>query len=491
MSLDPRTPVLVGAAELKQREDDPEKALDHIGLMTAALERAGEDARSPHLLARADSIRVPRGFWGDADPCRILADRLGAASARTEVAEVGVLQTTLLGRAAADIAAGRCEVVLLAGGEARHRSARERQLGRTAPPTAQEGSREADSVLRPSGEIISQLEIQAGLTMPVSQYALVENALRAVDGQTLDAHRNQVAELWAGMSRVAATNPNAWDPEVRTAEQIGEPGPGNRMLAFPYTKLEVSQWNVDQAAGLVLCSAATAEAVGVPRAQWVFPLAVVDSDHMVALTRRAELHRCPGFAVAGAQALSHAGRQAGDVSHRELYSCFPAAVRVQQRELGVPEGAPVTVTGGMTFGGGPLNNFVLHAWARMARVLRADPGSTGMVTAVSGILTKQGVTLFSTEPGPGFCFSEVGDQTAAQLRTVEVAERPEGRATVASYTVLYEGEDAARAALVCDLDDGRRGIVVADDPELAVAMTREEFCGRRLVIGAEGDLAFG
>ncbi len=486
MSLDPRTPVLVGVAALRQREEDPAKALDAIGLMAAALQRAGEDAGSPDLLTRADSIRAPRGFWGYPDPCRMLGERIGATSARTEVAEVGVLQTTLLGRAAADVAEGREDVVLLAGGEARHREARERQLGKTAPPTAEAGQ-EADTVLRPSGEIISQLEIQAGLTMPVSQYALIENALRAAEGKTVEAHRREVAELWAGMSRVAATNPTAWDPEVRSAEQVGEPGPRNRMLAFPYTKLEVSQWNVDQAAGLVLCSVAAAEAAGVPRERWVFPLAVVDSDHMVALTRRAELHRCPGFAVAGARALEHAGRQPGDVSHRELYSCFPAAVRVQQRELGVPLDAPVTVTGGMTFGGGPLNNFVLQSWARMVEVLRDDPGSTGMVTAVSGILTKQGVTLFSTEPGPGFRFREVGAETASALRTVEVAESPEGPASVASYTVLYEGVAATRAALVCDLDDGRRGIVVAEDPELAAAMTREEFCGRRLTIRSEGD----
>ena len=113
MALDPRTPVLVGAGVVQQREDDFDKALEPVELMIAALERAAEDAGTRALLARADSIRAPRGMWDYADPCRIVAERLGATSARTEVAEVGVLQTTLFGRAARDIASGRADVVLL------------------------------------------------------------------------------------------------------------------------------------------------------------------------------------------------------------------------------------------------------------------------------------------------------------------------------------------------------------------------------------------
>ena len=70
MALDPRTPVLVGAGGVQQREDDFDKALEPVELMIAALERAAEDAGTRALLARADSIRAPRGQWGYSDPCR-------------------------------------------------------------------------------------------------------------------------------------------------------------------------------------------------------------------------------------------------------------------------------------------------------------------------------------------------------------------------------------------------------------------------------------
>jgi acetyl-CoA C-acetyltransferase len=341
-------------------------------------------------------------------------------------------------------------------------------------------------VLRPAADIVTRAEIQAGLAMPVTQYSIVENALRAADGETVASHRRRVAELWEGFSRVAAANPDAWSREALDAEEIGEPGPGNRMLAFPYTKRLVSQWNVDQAAGLVICSLETARAMALPEDRRVFPLAVVDSEHMLPLTLRRELHRSPGFALAGERALAHAQREISEVAHLELYSCFPSAVRVQQRELGIPPDRPVTVTGGMTFAGGPLNNFVLQCWVRMARVLRDDPGSAGMVNAISGIITKQGVTLFSTEPNAGFAFDDVTREAAARSQQVEVVETAEGPATVASYTVLYEGEKPARAVLVCDLASGRRAIAVAEDADLAAEGTREELCGRALELRAGG-----
>jgi len=481
MALDPRTPVLVGVGVVQQREEDPARAAEPLELMARALERAAEDAGAPALLERADSVRTPRGFWDYPDPGRWLAERFGASKARTEMAEIGVLQTTLFGRAAADILAGRSEVALIAGGEARHRAQSALRAGGEAAMTALP-AREADSVLRPDGDIISQLEIARGLAMPVGQYAMIENALRFAEGQDMAAHRRAVAELWSRMSAVAAENPDAWSPQRIAAETIREAGPRNRMLAFPYTKLHNSQWNVDQAAGLVLCSAESARAAGVPRERWLFPLAVAESNLMVPLTERRALHRCPGFAVAGARALALAGRGTEAVTRRELYSCFPVAVRVQARELGFDESDEVTVTGGMAFGGGPLNNFVLQALARMAETLRADRGATGMVNAVSGVLTKQGVSLWSSEPGERpFAHDDVSGPVAGELERVEVVPEASGPATVASYTVLHSGA-APEAVLLCDLPDGRRSLASSTDPELVARGEQDELCGAPVVL---------
>ena len=482
MEIPPRTPVLVGAGAVQQRCDDPSQALEPVELMIAALERAADDAGSRALLTRANSIRVPRGFWDYSDPGRIIAARFGATAARTQLAEIGVLQTTLLGGAAAAIAAGEADVVLVAGGEAKYRSLRAQITGRAAAATAQAGVA-PDEVLRPEREIWSPLEEDMGLLMPVNQYAIMETALRHAEGLGVEAHRREVARLWAEFSRAAAGNPDAWSRAAVGAEQIIHGGEDNRMLAFPYTKLHNSQWNVDQAAGLILCSAAAARAAGVPESRWLFPLAVAESNHMVPLSARAELHRSHGFRLAGRRALDSAGVEIDAVDHFELYSCFPAAVRIQQRELGVAAGRALTVTGGMAFAGGPLNNFVLQALVRMAGILRDAGQGTGLVTAVSGMLTKQGVSLWSAEPPRApFAGADVSAEVARATRVVEVVEEYQGPAHIAAYTVVHDRDVPARVPAICDLPDGRRTLAASDDPGLALAMTREEYCGRAVRI---------
>lgn len=487
-SLDPRTPVLVGAAAVVQREPDPALAREPAALMREALERAAEDAGSRALLARADTIHVPRGTWSYPDVGRLLAEDVGAGTVHSHLAQLGVLQTALLGRAAQDVAQGRSDVALVVGGEAAHRARNARRRGVAVSETPQQDAR-PDEVDVPHGTIVNASELRARMVSAVSQFAVIENALRAAQGESPAYHARQIAELWADLGRAAAQNPTAWLSKPFSADEIATPGPRNRMLAFPYTKRHCSQMNVDQAAALIVCNVETARALGVPRERWVFPWCVFESNHMVPLTERRALHRSPGFARAGERALAHAGLGVSDVAHLELYSCFPSAVQVQLRELGVSADRALSVTGGMAVAGGPFNNFVLQALARMTEVLRADPSSVGMVNAVSGLLTKQGVSLWSSEPAPRpFAWQDVGDTVAAEVETVEVHDDARGEGRIASYTVVHDGPQP-RTVLVLDLDAGGRAVVSETDAELAERGAQEELCGRRVHLDERAVLA--
>lgn len=484
-----RIPVLVGVAAVSQRCEDPALAREPLSLLVEALERAADDAGSRALLSRADRICAPRGFWDYADPCRFAAERFGATRARTEIAEIGILQTTLLGRAAAAIAGGEADVVLVGAAEARHRTQRAKMLGIEAPLSKLPVTM-ADTVLRPHGQILSRAELRAGLVQAVASYAMIENALRAAEGASFSRQRDELAALQAGFARVAAANPDAWNRTAPDGAAISDPA-RNPFQAFPYGKLHCSQWNVDQAAGLVFCSLATARAVGVPREKWIFPLAVADANFMAPLSERRLLHRCAGFGTTGRRALSRAGLNMSDVAYRELYSCFPVAVRLQLLELGLADSRPPTVTGGMTFAGGPLNHFALQALVKLAAVLRGDPGSRGYLSAVSGILTKQGASLWSSERGARpFAFDDVTRETEAATPLAPTVEGAEGPATVATYTVLFEGSQPSKTVLLCDLPEGGRSLVLSLDPSLARLGTEEELIGRPVRI-REGRAALG
>jgi acetyl-CoA C-acetyltransferase len=489
MSLDSRTPVIVGVGAITQHVEDPKAALEPLDLMAAALERAAVDAGAPALLAAVDSIWIPRGFWSYSSPGRLLGERFGVPRVRNLVSEIGVLQTTLLGRAARAIARGESEVAMIVGGEARDRELRFKKQGVEAPMTEQQGC-PPDEVLRPKAEIMSRLEIELGLVSPTTQFAMIDNALRAHEGQSLKDYQEEVGRLWADASRVAAENPNAWVQTPSSIEEIVLPGPSNRMLSFPYTKSLVSQWNVNQAGGLILCSLESARRRGLDEDRFIYPLSVVDSEAMLPLSERRDLHRSPGFERAFAAALGHVDRSIEEIEALELYSCFPAAVRIQQRALGLDLKRQVTETGGMTFAGGPLNNFVLQAWVKMVERLRGTSGGMGLVTAVSGFLTKQGVSLLGREPSRPFSFDQVSDVVRAEQATIRVEAHAEGPARVASYTVICERDGTKRVVLFFDFDsdEARRIVRVETDADLAEESMSTELCGREVVLGADGEM---
>jgi acetyl-CoA C-acetyltransferase len=450
MALDPRLPVLAGWGMVTDRDG----TVEAVDLVEAAVRRAVDAA--PSLGAAVDLVLVPQGMWRYGDPGRLVAERLGA-SPHTVLAELGVLQQTLLTRAAEDIAAGRADVVLVCGGEARAPNA----------PAETPSAGVPDETLRPAGEIITRLEIERGLAVPAAQYALVDTALAAAEGDDLDALRRRLGQLWSSFSAVAATNPDAWDRTAYGPEEIATPGPGNRMIATPYTKRLCSQWNVSSAAALVLCSVGAARRHAVPDDGWVFPVAAAESNAMVPLTARRDLHRAAGFALAGTRALELAGTAIDAVDHIDLYSCFPAAVRVQARELGVDGERPLTVTGGMTFGGGPLNTYVLQSTSAMADRLRGH-AATGLVTTVSGMLTKQAVALWSGAPRRAFRSAEVGEEVRRATPVVEVVDEASGDGRVAAWTTLHERGTPTATVAVVDLPGGTRTVATGEPRDLAV-----------------------
>ncbi len=472
------TPVLVGVAAFQQHNPDFKEALEPVAIMEQALRDAANDAGCPELLTLAGEIIVPRGMWAYSDPGRLLAEALESPTAKSVFAEFGVSQQTLLTRACQRIANGELDVVLVAGAEAKYRSLLASKAGEQSWETIQSDV-EPDVKLVPEEELWSQSESATGLGMPVGFYAIMDSALRYQQGLSPEEHREQMGAMYQRFSEIAAANPDAWSRELVDAQFIREASPGNRMLAFPYTKLHNSQWNVDQGAGLILCSVGLARERGIDPTRWIYPRAFAESNFMSVVSSRGELGGCPGFRIAGQTAMSRASVSFEDVRLRELYSCFPFAVRSQLQEFGMSGEGDLSVTGAMTFGGGPVNNFVFQATVRMAQLLREHPEEVGLVTTVSGMLTKQGVALWSAQPNPdGWVFDDVTEQVREASDIRELVADYNGEAVVAGYTVLYQGMEPWRAVAVLDLPDSKRSVAYSEDPVIIQSMLSEECCGR-------------
>ena len=481
MSHEPDTVVLIGAAAGNQCLADPGAGHDTTELMTEALRAGLVDCGVAGLGPKIGWIGAMRGLSQLPDGARRIGEALGA-DPHTVAVDVGVSQQTLINLAFEAIRSGKTDIAVVCGGETKHRDDVARRAGLELPGHDQDGL-VPDEEFSPSGEIVARPEISIGAVVPVQQYAMIENARRAANGWTLSQHRDEIAWRWHNFNQVAQMNRRAAFGEPMLLEEIRDPSPANRPLAFPYNKWHNSQWRVDQAAALVLCSASTAHSLGVPRDRWVFPHVGLESSMALSLSRRGDLHRWPAMAVLGSAAERHIGRAVADLEHIEIYSCFPAAVAVQQAELGVNLDRLCTVTGGMAFAGGPLNNFVLQATVEMIEAVRSEPGAYGVVTAVSGLLTKPGLTVWSSEPpADALLIADLAAEAQAATSEVPLDEDPTGEGTVATYTVVYEGMEPSGARAIVDLASGSRAVAALDDADVAASAVVEDLIGTPVTV---------
>lgn len=486
MGLDPRTPVIVGVGQVNEREDSAE--VEPVDLMAAA----AREAADPRVLQAVDAIRVVNLLsWRYRDPGLLLGARIGAPNASTYYTGVGGnTPQSLVNQACLDIQAGRADVALLAGGETWRTRMRLRAKG-----IRPDWTRQDDSVAVPPGAedevpMSGPAEERIGLQLPSHVYPLFEQALRIANGEGAEEHRQRIGELWARFSAVAAANPHAWSRDAVPAEQIWQASADNRMISWPYPKLMNSNNMVNQAAVVVVCSAEKADYLQIPRDEWVFPYAGTDSHDTYSIAERGELHRSPAIRIGGRRALELAGVGVDDLDYVDVYSCFPSAVQIAATELGLalddPQ-RPLTVTGGLTFAGGPWNNYVMHSIATMTELLRANPGSRGLITANGGFLTKHSFGVYSATPPPAeFRWQDVQDEVD-QLPTTVCHSDWAGEGTVESWTAPFDRDgQPEKAFLTVRTPDGGRALAVIEDPDAAAVTVREDIAGAKVTVGADG-----
>lgn len=470
-------PVIVGAAQLEQRIEDPLAGKEPIELMIDAVRSAAEDAGAPGLLDSADSVRVIRGVWPYQNPAAAVAEAIGCAGAETTLTPYGGnFVQSVLNRTALEIQRGDRDIVIITGAECGNSQAKARRAGVELAWQPLAGA--PDRVIGEDKNMSHEAEKRLRIRQPIQIYPLFENALRHHRGDSIAAHLEHISELWSGFSRVAAENPHAWIREAKSAEEIRTLSSSNRPVSFPYPKLMNSNSNVDQGAALILCSARRARALGIPESRWIYPWAGTDAHDHYFVSNRDNLYSSPAIRAAGRRVLELTGLTPADLGLVDVYSCFPVAVQIAAAEIGLDTTRPLTITGGLTFHGGPLNNYVMHSIARAVELLRERPDARGLITANGGYLTKHAFGVYSaTAPSQPFRHEDLQPEVDATPRR-DVALDYDGDATVESYTVMYGADGPSIGHVVCRLPDGRRAWANCEDSDTLEAMTSEEFCGR-------------
>jgi len=439
-------PVIIGVGQVNDRQQqnkaslDSLESLDSLGLMEAALRAADLDAGGGWLseldsLGVVDQISYPE--LGDVSAP--LAKRVGAAPPicyKSGYAS-GDSPVLLLNEAANRIGAGEIKIAAIAGGEALRTAAR-RAASAAAPGGSADNAVRAVALRRgPS------YRHRYGLIAPVDVYPLYENAGRAAYGQTLAQGQAESAAIWSRFSEVAESNPGAWLRRRVSADEIKTVSAANRPIAFPYCKLMVANSSVNQGAAFIVTSLAEARARGISEDRLVFVGRGAAAHEPIDLMARANYAESPSMMVSIRKALELNGLETADLDAVELYSCFPCVPKMARRILDWPVERAASVFGGLTFGGGPVGNYMSHAVVSMVSALR-QTGRHGLLFANGGLAThNHSIVLSRTQPAPdifpqNFDFQAEADSLRGPAPSVQ--EDYLGPATVETYTVLYDRE---------------------------------------------------
>lgn len=439
--------VLVGVGQVNDRPADPLEGLSSVELMTEALRRADADAGGGWL-ARADRLAAVRQIsmptLHSAAPRVADALGLGGLATSDTASASGDSPIRLLDEAANAIAAGDARIVAITGGEAL-RTAAARLRAQGADP-AQQNAMRALTTRREPG-----YRQRYGLTAPVDVYPLYENACRAAWSQTLAEAQAETGAIWSRFSEVAATTDAAWLRDPLPPEAIAAPGPGNRPIAFPYTKLMVANASVNQGAAFLVTSLAEARRAALPEHRLVhlgLGAAAAECDEIL---ERDRFDASASMAAALDGTLAANRLAVADLDHVELYSCFPCVPKMARRVLGWPVDRPATVFGGLTFGGGPIANYMSHAVAEMVHRLRAQPGR-GLLFANGGYATHNHAIVVASEPLDAACrphdFDVQPEAEARRRPAPPLAPDHAGPAVIETYTVFYDRSGAPTAGVV-------------------------------------------
>jgi acetyl-CoA C-acetyltransferase len=452
-ALDPRTPVIVGAGQITHRPNDSGEYAEPAALIVAALRAAGEDSGTGEtLLRRAGSVRVVAvAGWRYKDAGALIAADLGISPRETVQTNAfgGDGPQRLINETAAQILAGELDVALIGGGESVASQIAAQKAGAT-PPWRTQGDEVAPTRISGADRYpVNEAEAAVGLAAPLDMYALIESAVGARAGEDPATHLRTITELWSRFSQVAATNPHAWLPRVYTAQEIATPSDVNRAVASPYTKLLSANIQVDQAAALILTSVEAAQAAGVPRERWVFIHAGAQAQDEWHVTERRTLAASPAIRAIGRAVLDHTQTTIDEIAHVDLYSCFPSAVQISAGELGLALDRQLTQTGGLTFAGGPGNNYATHGVAALVATLRSDPDALGLATALGWYATKHAIGIYSGRPParPFASYDPVPDNPEPRRARTDYT----GPATLEAFTVQRDRDGAPSVAALAAL----------------------------------------
>ena len=482
-----KRPVVIGISSVQQKGafDNLDEALI---MMDTAVKEAVEDTGNDSIKNYIDEIRIPKGFWKYRDPGKWIAKNNHFKKIpKTFVTKIGILQQSLINDACNQIEQGEIDASIILGGEARYKKLRSVIENKIFEET--ELTDNPDFYVKATEDLYGDEEIQELGAMAVGYYGVIETAFRNFAEESIHDHRSNIAKMYEKFSQIASKNKSAWLDKPYSAEEISTSSKKNKMISYPYNKFHCTSWNVNQSAALIICSEELANDLNIKEEKRVYPIASSENNHMIAIQQRPKLYESLGMKLAAKKIKEYEKKLNIDLDAYDLYSCFPVAIKMFIKALKINEDKPLSVTGSMAFAGGPLNSYVLHSTVEMIKKIRVGEVNFGLITGVSGMMTKQSFCIWGNEYKKGFLYHDVTEKAALFEEPTKLSKETEGICTIIGYTFFEAKDHKMKAILYLEDKNQGRKVLSSQDKHLIDLLESKNCIGK--TISFEGKKVIG
>ncbi len=483
------TPVIIGVAQITQQRD-VKSPLDPLNLIAKACKNAFVRTGVYNLQEKIDVLYMSTiSSWIYEDAPKELSQLLKIKPVQLYTAPIsGNTPQLLVNKAAKTISLGESKLILIAGGEAsysRYRAKKDKVTLDWPPPPPEAADKARKAIIF----YLSNFENSYKLTNPTYVYALIETALRGVSGKSMKEHLYKIGKRYERFSYIASENPDAWIQRQLKSKEIITPCPSNRIVCHPYTKHMVSNLYVDQAAALIMTDVKTATDLGIDKKMWVYPMGGADLHNIFYMTQRPQLYDSPAIKEAAKLALKQAGLKLRDIDVFDLYSCFPCMVEIARQEIGIPDDDPrdLTITGGLSFFGGPFSSYSMHPIVMAVNLIQKDPSIKAMILANGGYNTSESVGIYGNNP-PALDWKDYDYDDIQQKINAKTLPEPieiaNGELKIEAYTIIYDRKGSPELGVVMGRlkSEERTFAFIPSDSKILLELEKEELVGKTFLV---------
>ncbi len=215
----------------------------------------------------------------------------------------------------------------------------------------------------------------------------------------------------------------------------------------------------------------------------------VDLKNIFYLSQRPKLYDSPAIREGSRLVLEQAGLKLDDIDSFDLYSCFPCMVEIAKKEIGIADDDPrdLTITGGLSFFGGPFSSYSLHPIVTAVDLIQKNPSMKIMVLANGGYNTAQSFGIYGKQP-PAKPWDDI-EYEKIQKSIVEnsqtyTLEKANGNLTIEAYTIIYDRKGLPEFGVVIgQLESGERTFaLILTDSDTFLKLEQQELVGKTYLV---------